>query len=180
MSPYHSTYREGMPEEDFEIWRYLTIMCSQFSPILLRAQKSVLRTVEVCPSWCHLAARSMNSVIPDFKLEVIDGVVYDLKINEEKEFELVRTEHSWLKTRNNSLIDLIPIGAVSLPLIFTPPKKVENQEWKFTTHRYVEADISAKIKHILQQERYKQAFKVYTSMLERTRKKINFKAPVIN
>ena len=174
MSPYFSAYFSCVPEEDFELLRYLACHIFPFTNILVKGQNEIRKKITTSTSWCHLAARAVATVFRDKGLEFVDGKLFDLDFKEEH-VQLRFTTHTWCRTKNGSILDVAPVGILSFsPLLFAKKEKVETTEWGFVGDRYVEStDVAHEIEKELRSDKFKTGFPVYVSLLEHARQTVD-------
>jgi hypothetical protein len=70
------------------------------------------RPRQITVSWCHLMATLVGATIP---VKVVDG------------YWCKKVEHSWIETRDGSIIDVSPIGCRSAPVMY-PGSVLEDKE----------------------------------------------------
>lgn len=171
MSPFHSSYYDSIPEDDFELLQYLSVLVIPFAMKLAKNQEHIRKKLECSTSWCHLAARAVAEVFEDKGLRVADGRLYDIELSD-GEPTLRYTEHSWCVTKNGTVLDVAPVGVVSFtPIMLSKREGVAAKEWGFVTDRYCESTIDFRIiRGHLRSPKFKNAYPVYVSLLKSSRK----------
>ncbi len=62
---------------------------------------------------CHIFCRALESVIQDVK--VVDGHYFGINwLENGSKVSLARCDHSWLKTKDGSIIDIYPVGFIAM------------------------------------------------------------------
>ena len=172
MSPFYSSYYSCVPKEDLDFLQVLAWHVCPFTRILTKQNKNLRKKIECSSSWCHLAARVVEKTFPEQKLEVIDGLVYDLFLDEDKNFRLCSTVHSWLLTRNGTILDVAPVGIQTFsPLLVAKREGVKDQSWGYISDKYVQdLSVKGKVEALLRTQKFQQSFPVYLHVFESARR----------
>jgi hypothetical protein len=176
MSPYFSSYRSGVDREDFDLLIYLSVHILPFTQILISNNKDIRRKITTSTSWCHLAARAVATVFEDKGLKVVDGRVFDIMAESAgKDFALTCTTHSWCCTKNNSIMDVAPVGILSyMPILLARKDNVKTRDWGFVSDKYQEtSEVHEEIREHLRSPTFREGFPVYVSVLKNARQRVD-------
>ncbi|MES3031127.1 MAG: hypothetical protein V4697_01800 [Patescibacteria group bacterium] len=173
MIPYHSGYLDSMANEDTKLLVELSLTSLFATKIYLNHFHQIREHFKASSTWCHLTARVVADVFSDYSLTVVDGCVYDIECEIQKEATpcLTHTWHSWCKTRNGSILDAAPVGALSfMPVLYAKEKGVRIPRCTYVNNRYHETGAGKEeLQKALLSEKYQKAYAPYVNLLRQAR-----------
>ena len=94
----------------------------------------------------------------DERLQIIDGF-YRMVCDLGDRFGMGKTEHTWLQTRQGSVIDISPVGVIGGPLIFAHRDPDIGGDYHFASHQFQPGGIEDVIARILVSQSYSDSYK---------------------
>lgn len=180
MSPFHSSYLDCVPEEDFVLTKYLSWQVLPVARRLASSYSDIQRKFKTSASWCHLAARAVATVFADLGVTYADGYVIDV-IFVDGQPTLHGTVHSWCKTKHESILDVSPVGILTFsPLLLAKSSGVRDTSNGYVNGRYVETNaVKTEVREAMQKHKIRESLPPYISILKRARKEVDSVAPNI-